>query len=144
MSLNFPSNPTYNQVNTIGTKSWTWNGYAWDLVTASSGGGGGGGGTATGLSFSTVSTSTNLNSSQTNVLLDTSGGSINISLPTGVSNGYTILVGDGGGSKDVSPAYIFANTSTINGVAGTLNFNIPNMLFYMIYTGTTWKVLING
>jgi hypothetical protein len=144
MSLYFPPDPSLNQLNSIGQKSWTWNGYAWDLVSTSGGGGGGGGGTASGLAFTTVSTTQSLTTSQSNILLDTTNGSINISLPTGIANGYTILVGDGGGNKDVSPAYIFANTSTINGVSGALNFNMPNMLFYMIYTGSTWKVLING
>ena len=32
MAINFPSNPQVNDVYTVGTKSWSWNGYAWDLV----------------------------------------------------------------------------------------------------------------
>lgn len=29
--MDFPANPTLNQVYTYGTKSWVWNGFAWDL-----------------------------------------------------------------------------------------------------------------
>jgi len=31
MALNFPISPTLNQTHTVGTKTWKWNGYAWDL-----------------------------------------------------------------------------------------------------------------
>jgi hypothetical protein len=31
MPINFPSSPTLNQVYTVGTKTWVWNGYAWDI-----------------------------------------------------------------------------------------------------------------
>jgi hypothetical protein len=31
MSLNFPSSPALNQTHTVGTKTWKWNGYAWDV-----------------------------------------------------------------------------------------------------------------
>jgi len=31
MALNFPSNPTANQVYTLGEKSWKWNGYGWKM-----------------------------------------------------------------------------------------------------------------
>lgn len=34
MAISFPSSPTLNQTNTVGTKTWIWNGYAWDLVIA--------------------------------------------------------------------------------------------------------------
>jgi hypothetical protein len=33
--INFPSNPTLNQVYTFGVKTWKWNGRAWDLQTIS-------------------------------------------------------------------------------------------------------------
>jgi hypothetical protein len=55
-----------------------------------------------------------------------------------------MIIGDGGGDKQINPAYIYANTSSINGASGYLTFNAPNMLFYMIYTGSTWKVLLNA
>jgi len=29
--MNFPSSPTLNQTYTLGTKTWVWNGSAWDL-----------------------------------------------------------------------------------------------------------------
>lgn len=32
MALNFPSEPTVDQVYVLGTKSWTWNGAAWMVV----------------------------------------------------------------------------------------------------------------
>lgn len=31
MALSFPSSPSLNQLYTVGSKSWVWNGYAWDL-----------------------------------------------------------------------------------------------------------------
>jgi hypothetical protein len=31
MALNFPISPTLNQTYAVGTKTWKWNGYAWDL-----------------------------------------------------------------------------------------------------------------
>lgn len=34
MALSFPSSPTLNQTYTVGTKTWIWNGYAWDLQLA--------------------------------------------------------------------------------------------------------------
>ena len=33
MALNFPSSPSLNQTHTVGTKTWKWNGYAWDMQT---------------------------------------------------------------------------------------------------------------
>jgi len=32
MSLGFPSNPTTNSTYTVGTRTWTWNGVAWNLT----------------------------------------------------------------------------------------------------------------
>ena len=42
MALNFPTSPSLNQTHTVGTKTWKWNGYAWDIQvsTGSTGGGG--------------------------------------------------------------------------------------------------------
>jgi hypothetical protein len=31
MALNFPTSPSLNQTYTVGTKTWKWNGYAWDV-----------------------------------------------------------------------------------------------------------------
>ena len=33
MALNFPSSPSLNQTHTVGSKTWKWNGYAWDMQT---------------------------------------------------------------------------------------------------------------
>ena len=33
MTLNFPTSPSLNQTHTVGTKTWKWNGYAWDMQT---------------------------------------------------------------------------------------------------------------
>jgi hypothetical protein len=97
-----------------------------------------------GANFTIVSTNSSLMLNQKNVLIDTSSGPVNISLPIGINTGYAMIIGDGGGDKEIAPAYIYANTSTINGASGSLKFNAPNMLFYMIYTGSTWKVLLNA
>jgi len=97
-----------------------------------------------GANFNLVSTDSTMLLNQKNVLIDTSNGPVNISLPTGINTGYAMIIGDGGGDKEIAPAYIYANTSSINGASGSLKFNAPNMLFYMIYTGSTWKVLLNA
>jgi hypothetical protein len=34
MAISFPSSPTLNQTYVVGTKTWIWNGYAWDLQVA--------------------------------------------------------------------------------------------------------------
>lgn len=34
MALSFPVSPTLNQTYTVGTKTWKWNGSAWDIVAA--------------------------------------------------------------------------------------------------------------
>jgi len=34
MPISFPSSPSLNQTYTVGTKTWIWNGYAWDLKVA--------------------------------------------------------------------------------------------------------------
>jgi hypothetical protein len=33
MAISFPASPLLNQTYTLGTKTWIWNGYAWDIVT---------------------------------------------------------------------------------------------------------------
>jgi hypothetical protein len=33
MAISFPSSPATNQTYVVGTKTWIWNGYAWDLQT---------------------------------------------------------------------------------------------------------------
>ena len=42
MALNFPSSPALNQTHTVGSKTWKWNGYAWDVQVSTGGTGGGG------------------------------------------------------------------------------------------------------
>lgn len=39
MSINFPDSPTFGQVYAFGSRSWTWNGYAWDVAISASAGG---------------------------------------------------------------------------------------------------------
>lgn len=38
-TLNFPTSPTEGQTYTLGTKTWSWNGTAWQLLSNASGGG---------------------------------------------------------------------------------------------------------
>ena len=38
MALNFPTSPSLNQTYTVGTKTWKWNGYAWDVQVTTGGG----------------------------------------------------------------------------------------------------------
>ena len=39
MALNFPTSPALNQTHTVGSKTWKWNGYAWDIQVPTGGGG---------------------------------------------------------------------------------------------------------
>jgi hypothetical protein len=47
--VNFPNSPTVGQTYTVGTKSWTWNGTAWNAVVS---GGGSGVAQAASIAFS--------------------------------------------------------------------------------------------
>ena len=81
---------------------------------------------------------------ETNILANTAAGSINISLPSVVTTGYSITIGDGGGNKDINPAYVLGGQNTINDVMDTLLFNSNGVAFTLVYTGTTWRTLINA
>lgn len=39
MALNFPTSPSLNQTHTVGSKTWKWNGYAWDIQVPTGAGG---------------------------------------------------------------------------------------------------------
>jgi hypothetical protein len=39
MALNFPTSPSLNQTHTVGSKTWKWNGYAWDIQVPTGGAG---------------------------------------------------------------------------------------------------------
>lgn len=43
-AIGFPSNPTVSQQYVVGTKTFSWDGVAWTIVSSGGGGGGGGGG----------------------------------------------------------------------------------------------------
>jgi len=52
--INFPNSPLIGDTYTLGSKTWVWNGAAWDVE-----GGGGGGGGGSGSSSSTISLTNN-------------------------------------------------------------------------------------
>jgi len=103
----------------------------WSTV---SGGGGGGG-----SSYNILTSNTNL-VNITKYLVDTSSGSVYLTLPSSPSAGDNLIVGDGGGDKYTNPAYILRNGSTIDDVADDLQLDIPNTKIELVYTGSTWKV----
>ena len=37
MAIDFPTSPTLNQIYTYGSRSWIWNGLAWDINFSTSG-----------------------------------------------------------------------------------------------------------
>ena len=104
--------------------------------------GGGGGGSA--QIYATINANTTLTVSQFNILANTVGGAINITLPTNIFEGYSLSIGDGGGNKDINPVYINGANNKINGVMDTLLFNSNGMVFTMVYSQGTWRTLINA
>lgn len=140
--MTFPISPANNASATVNNIEYVYNSSinTWTRVPTTVTGGGGF------SNFVILSTDTVLNSSQTNILANTYVSSINITLPTSVTTGFTVIFGDGGGDKDVSPAYIKATGSTINGANSTLLFNSTGSVFYMVYdaVNTNWRVLLNA
>lgn len=126
------ANAAYNEANTGHTIAQAAYDFA-NTITLSSGG----------SSYSIIDTDLVLNASQLNCLVDTSNGAITLTLPTNILYpGYSINFADGGGNKDVNPAYLDPNGVPINGVIENLVFNATGSHFTMVYNGSTWKVVV--
>jgi hypothetical protein len=75
-----------------------------------------------------------------NLSVDTTNGTVNITLPDSPALNATVTIMDGGGDKIFTPAYILRNGHTINGVDDDLMFNMPLGRVQFVYDGTTWRM----
>ena len=133
-NLNFPSNPSTGTVYTIGTRSWVWNGYGWQLQTGVS-------------SFDPltanrviVTTSTNSTSTNTGGLIVYGGAGINLDLTvggliralntavsTGTNSGAVTVVGGLGVGGSIYGGQVYDNGSRVVTQATLGNYGVTQL-----------------
>jgi len=74
------------------------------------------------------------------ISVDTTTGTVDITLPASPTLNDSVIVADGGGDKIFKPAFIRRNGSTINGVADDLEFNVPLKRLSFVFDSTTWRM----
>ena len=84
-------------------------------------------------------TSTQTLASNAQYIIDTSGGSFQVSLPSGPAIGNVVVIQDGA-NWSTYPLTILQNGSTIEGQADNLVLNVGGVLVYLLFDGTTWQV----
>lgn len=79
---------------------------------------------------------------QTNYIIDTSNGTVEVTLPNTVElmTGTTIELADGEGDKVVNPVLVRANGGTIIGLNDDLMLDYNHFYTKLIYNGNTWLV----
>ena len=71
---------------------------------------------------------------------DTSGGSFQLSLPGGPSQGDALEVADPNGNWQTNPLTVARNGSTIEGLAADMTMDLNRARIVFAYDGTTWRV----
>ena len=94
---------------------------------------------ASGLSF-TVKSSDYTAAGGDNLLVDTSGGSVTITLPSGPSTGSLIYLQDSKGTFNTNALKVYANGATIMGNSSNLYVNTTNIGFGLLYNGSDWRL----
>jgi hypothetical protein len=133
-NLNFPSNPSTGTVYTIGTRSWVWNGYGWQLQTGVS--------SFDPLTANRVIVTTSTNSTSTNtgglivyggvgINLDlTVGGlirALNTAVSTGTNSGAVTVVGGLGVGGSIYGGQIYDNGSRVVTQATLGNYGVTQL-----------------
>ena len=73
------------------------------------------------------------------IIVNSTAGSFNITLPLSPAAGDYIQITDGG-NLSVNNVTVLRNSSTIEGIADDVILTIPSTTYEFIYTGTTWQV----
>lgn len=94
---------------------------------------------STSAAYTVLTSNTNLDTF-TKILVDTSNGSVYLTLPSSPNAGDNVVIADGGGDKYTTPAVILRNGETINDTEDDLQLDIPDTKIEVVYTGSTWKV----
>ena len=72
-------------------------------------------------------------------IIDTSGGSFQVTLPASPTVGNVVVIQDGA-NWTTYPLTVLQNGSTIEGQATNLVLNVGGVLVYLLFDGTTWQV----
>jgi hypothetical protein len=88
-----------------------------------------------------VKTSAYTASAGDSILVDTSGGSFTITLPSSPSTGSIVQFVDSKGTFNLYPLTINRNSATIMGVAENLIANTSTVGFGLVYNGSDWRII---
>jgi hypothetical protein len=84
--------------------------------------------------------STNYNAQRSDrIMVDTSGGVVTITLPSGPSSGDSVFIADAKDTFGTSNCIVARNGATIDGLAEDMNIDIIGVSVMFIWGGTTWQ-----